>query len=85
MGRFTYAHYYALRDYLTDKVEDALDNLENDNNVQVLHQKFQNYNPDWCKEDFDAEDQRIRDIVVEKIVGHLMRNLFYYYDEDNNE
>lgn len=85
MARFTYGHYYALRDYLTDKVEDALANLEDDNNVQVLYHEFPNYNPDWCKEDFDVDDEEIRDDMVDKIVDYLMRNLFYYYDEDSNE
>lgn len=85
MARFTYSHYYALRDYLTDKVEDALSALEDENNVQVLHQEFPNYNPDWCKEDFDVDDKEIYDNMVDKIVTYLMSNLFYYYDEDNNK
>ena len=82
MGRFTYSHYYALRDYLTDKVEDALSALEDENNVQVLHQEFPNYNPDWCKEDFDVDDEEARDAIVEKVVDYLMRGLFYYHDEE---
>lgn len=85
MGRFTYSHYYALRDYLTAKVEDALFDLEDENNTAVIYHEFPNYNPDWCKEDFNVDDNDTRDNVVNKIVDYLMNNLLYYYDEDNNE
>ena len=84
MGRFTYSHYYALRDYLTDKVEDALFDLEDENNVAVIHHEFPNYNPEWCKEDFNVDDKDTLDDVVDKIVDYLMHNLLYYYDEDSN-
>ena len=85
MARFTYSHYYALRDYLTDKVEDALFDLEDENNVAVIYNKFPSYNPDWCKDDFNVDDKETRDDVVDKIVDYLMHNLLYYYDEVSNE
>lgn len=84
MSRFTYTDHYALMDYLTDKVEAAISNLEDENNTVVLHHKFPNYNPDWCKEDFDFDDEEARDAIVDKVVDYLMRGLFYYYDEDEN-
>lgn len=84
MARFTYTDHFALKDYLADKVETAISNLEDENNTMVLRHEFPNYNPDWCKEEFDWEDEEARDTIVDKVVDYLMRGLFYYYNEDEN-